>query len=69
VTEPIYEKSIPLPLGYTFTARARPSSVRRTVIRLAPWAIYAMMPAGKRSSIALAAARRLSPLFKQKIRA
>ena len=66
--EPIYEKTIALPLGYVFTARARPSSIRRTAIRLLPWAIVAMTPAGRGSKIARSVAKRLSPLAKYKIR-
>ena len=68
MAEPIFEKSFPLPLGYTFTARARPSSVKRTVVLLLPWALYAMMPAGRGSKITGSVARRLSPLMRQKIR-
>ena len=66
--EPIYEKTIALPLGYVFTARARPSSIRRTAIRLLPWANVAMTPAGRGSKIAQSVAKRLSPLAKYKIR-
>ena len=66
--EPIYEKTIALPLGYVFTARARPSSIRRTAIRLLPWAIVAMTPAGRALKIAQSVAKRLSPLAKYKIR-
>jgi len=54
-----------MPLGYVFTARARPSSVRRTIIRLLPWAMYAMLPPGRRARMALAFARRVSPLVRQ----
>ncbi len=64
--EPVFEKTVSLPLGYAFTARARPSSVRRTVFRLLPWAVYAMMPPGRRARMALSFARRFSPLVKQK---
>ena len=64
---PTFEKSIELPLGYSFTARARPASIKRTVLRLLPWAIYAAMPAGRRANLALRIARRVSPLMKQKI--
>ena len=66
--EPIYEKTIALPLGYVFTARARPSSIRRTAFRLLPWAIVAMTPAGRGTKVAQAVAKRLSPLAKYKIR-
>lgn len=66
--DPIFEKSFPLPLGYTFTARARPSTVKRTVIRLLPWAVYAMLPTGRRAKLALGVARKISPLMRQKIR-
>ncbi len=66
--DPIYEKTIALPLGYVFTARARPASIRRTALRLLPWALVVMAPAGRRSRVAQAVARRLSPLAKYKIR-
>jgi len=65
--EPVFEKSVSLPMGYVFTARARPSTVKRTVIRLLPWAVYAMLPPGRRARLALSVARRFSPLVKQKI--
>ena len=57
--EPIYEKTIALPLGYVFTARARPSSISRTAIRLLPWALVAMAPAGRTSKIAQSVATRI----------
>ena len=65
--DPIYEKTIALPLGYVVTARARPSSIRRTALRLLPWALVAMTPVGRGSKIALLVAKRLSPLAKYKI--
>ena len=64
--EPIFEKTVSMPLGYVFTACARPSTVRRTVIRLLPWAMYAMLPPGRRARAALAVAKRVSPLVRQK---
>ena len=66
--EPIYEKTIPLPLGYVFTARARPSTIRRTAFQLLPWALVAMAPTGRGSKIAQSVAKRLSPLAKYTIR-
>ncbi len=66
--EPIYEKTITLPLGYVITARARPSSIRRTAFKLLPWALVAMTPAGRGTKIAMLVAKRLSPLSKYKIR-
>jgi hypothetical protein len=66
--DPIYEKTVVLPLGYVFTARARPSSIRRTAFKLLPWALVAMAPAGRGSKIAQSVAKRLSPLAKYKIR-
>jgi hypothetical protein len=65
-TEPIFEKTISMPLGYAFTARARPSTVRRTIIRLLPWAVFAMLPPGRRARIVRSVARRFSPLVRQK---
>jgi hypothetical protein len=67
-TEPIFERSIRLPFGYAFTARARPSSVRRTAVKLLPWALYLAMPKGRMAKIALFAANRVSPIFKQNVR-
>ena len=67
-SEPIYEKTVQLPLGYVLTARARPSSIRRTVFRLLPWALVAMTPGGRPSRVSQAVAKRLSPLAKYKIR-
>jgi hypothetical protein len=65
--EPVFEKTLALPLGYVVTARARPSTIRRTLFRLLPWAVYAMMPPGRRARIVMSIARRLSPLWKQRI--
>jgi hypothetical protein len=66
--EPVFEKSIRLPMGYAFTARARPLTVKRTVIKLLPWALYAALPPGRVARIALFAATRVSPMMKQKIK-
>ncbi|HYM14952.1 MAG TPA: hypothetical protein VEZ14_05295 [Dehalococcoidia bacterium] len=66
MADPIFEKSVALPLDYVLTARARPSSVPRTVLRLLPWAVYAMMPPGRRARAAMWFARRVSPLVKQR---
>lgn len=67
--EPIFEKTISLPMGYVITARARPSTIRRTAIRLLPWALVMAMPqASLPRRIALAAAMRLSPMVKERIR-
>ena len=66
--EPVFEKSIELPLGYSFTARARPSTIRRTVIKLLPWALYAAMPQGRGAKLALMLAMRMAPMMKRKVR-
>jgi hypothetical protein len=67
--EPIFEKSIDIKLiDYTLSFRARPSSVRRTVLLLLPWALYVALPQGRMSKVALGAARRLSPMVRQKMR-
>lgn len=67
--DPIFEKSIDLkPIGFTLSVRARPSTVRRTVIKLLPWALYMAMPGGRMTKLALIAARKFSPMVKQKIR-
>jgi hypothetical protein len=65
--EPIFEKSIEIrPIGYTFSFRARPATVRSTVLHLLPWALYIALPQGRMSKVALSVARRLSPMVKQK---
>lgn len=64
--EPIFEKSFELPLGYSFTARARPSTIRRTALRLLPWALVVAMPQGRAAKIAIVLATRFSPMLKQK---
>jgi hypothetical protein len=64
--EPYFELSIPLPREYVFTARARPSTVRRTVLRLLPWAIFAAMPRGRLSRVTFGLASRVSPLAQQR---
>jgi hypothetical protein len=67
--EPIFEKSIEIkPIGFTLSFRARPSTIRRTAISLLPWALFIALPQGRMSKVALLAARRLSPMVKQKIR-
>jgi len=66
--EPVFEASVKLPFGYALTARARPSSVKMTLIRLLPWALYVALPQGRAAKVALFAATRLSPMMKQKVR-
>jgi hypothetical protein len=66
--EPVFEKSVQLPLGFVFTARARPSTVKRTVVKLLPWALVIAMPQGRMTALALMAARKFSPMMKQKLR-
>ena len=66
--DPIFEKSVRMPFGYAFTVRARPSTVKSTVIKLLPWALYAALPQGRVARVALFAATRLSPVLKQKVR-
>ena len=67
--EPIYEKTVELPMEYVVTFRATPSTIRRTIIRLLPWAIVAMTPSGgRRARIVSSVANRISPLVRQKLR-
>ena len=66
--EPYFEFSIPLPRDQVFTARARPATIRRTVVGLLPWALYAAVPQGRMSRISYALANRFSPLAKQRLR-
>jgi hypothetical protein len=66
--DPIFETSIKLPYGFVATARLRPSTVKTTLVKLLPWAIYVAMPQGRAAKVALFAATRLSPMLKQKAR-
>ncbi len=66
--EPIFERSVALPFGYMFTARARPSTVKRTIIKLVPWALFIALPQGRATMLARVIANRVSPLVRQKIR-
>jgi hypothetical protein len=66
--EPVFEASLRLPYGYALTARARPSTVKRTLILLIPWAIYIAMPQGRASKVAFFVANRVSPMVRQKVR-
>jgi hypothetical protein len=67
--EPIFEKTFELPMDYVFTFRATPATIRRTAIRLLPWAIVAMLPSGTRQSrLAIGAATRFSPWARQRLR-
>ena len=67
--EPIFEKTIALPMGYVITARARPSTIRRTAVKLLPWALVIALPqGGLLRKVALSAAMRFAPMVKQKLR-
>lgn len=66
--EPVFEKSIHVkPIGYTLSFRARPSTIRRTVLRLLPWALYMALPEGRLAKASYTVARRVSPLAKRKM--
>ena len=67
--EPVFEKSIEFkPLGYTLSFRARPSTIRRTVLRLLPWAMYIALPEGRAARLAFSVAKRTAPLAKRNMR-
>jgi hypothetical protein len=66
--EPVVERSVEVkPIGYTLSFRARPSTIRRTVLRLLPWALYMALPEGRLANVAYGVARRVSPLAKRRI--
>jgi hypothetical protein len=66
MSDVVIERSIDLPFGYAFSVRARPSSVRSTVLKLLPWAVVFAFPRGGTASrFAIMAASRVSPLMKQ----
>lgn len=66
--EQYFEKTVHLPLDYVFVARIRPASVKRTAIRLLPWAVVAMLPGKRQTKVASAIAKKLSPLYRYAIR-
>ena len=61
--------SIPLPNKYAFTARLRPGTVKQTALRLAPWALYFVLPRGRFRMMSLMTASRLSPIARPTRRA
>ena len=63
-----FERTIHLPMSYVFVARIRPATIRRTTLRLLPWAVVAMLPGKRQTKVAGAIARRLSPLYRYVIR-
>jgi lipopolysaccharide biosynthesis protein len=63
-----FEKTIPLPMSYVFVAWIRPATIKRTAIRLLPWALVAMLPGKRQTKVAAAIARRLSPLYRYAIK-
>jgi len=66
-SEPVFERSLHVrPIDYTITVRARPATIRRTVFRLLPWALYIALPEGRLSRYGLAFARRVSPLARRR---
>lgn len=68
-TEPIFKKTLELPFDYTVTFRASPHTIRKTVFRLLPWAIVAMLPGtGRPARMAKRVAAFISPLVKEHLR-
>lgn len=65
--EPIIKKTFDLPYNHVISVRVTPWTVKRTVIKLLPWALVAMIPAGTRKTKWLrGAATFVSPLMKQR---
>ena len=64
--EPVFEKSLTIkPIDHVITVRARPATIRRTLLLLAPWAIYIALPEGRLARMAFSVAKRISPLAKR----
>jgi hypothetical protein len=65
--EPIVKKTFELPYSYVVSIRVTPWTVKRTVFKLLPWALVAMIPAGTRTTKWIrGAAMLVSPLMKQR---
>jgi hypothetical protein len=64
--EPVFEKSLTIkPIDHVITVRARPATIRRTLLMLVPWAVYIALPEGKFARMAFSLAKRVSPLAKR----
>ncbi|HEX5480060.1 MAG TPA: hypothetical protein VFY79_10115 [Dehalococcoidia bacterium] len=64
--DPVFEKSLTIkPIDHVITVRARPATIRRTLLLLMPWALYIALPEGKLARMAFSVARRVSPLAKR----
>ena len=64
--DPVFEKSLTIkPIDHVITVRARPATIRRTLLLLMPWALYIALPEGKLARMAFSVARRISPLAKR----
>jgi hypothetical protein len=67
--EPFFEKNVEFrAIGYTFSFRARPSTIRRTFLKLLPWALYLALPKGRMSGVVHGVAQRFAPLVRQRSR-
>jgi hypothetical protein len=67
--DPVFEKSLTIkPIDHVITVRARPATIRRTLLLLMPWALYIALPEGKLARMAFSVAKRISPLAKRTMR-
>ena len=66
--EPVFEKSLHVkPIGYTLSVRARPSTIKRTAVKMLPWALYLALPEGRLAKAALIVAKRAVPLARRRM--
>lgn len=64
--DPVFEKSLTIkPIDHVITVRARPATIKHTLLLLMPWALYIALPEGKLARMAFSVARRISPLAKR----
>ena len=64
--DPVFEKSLTIkPIDHVITVRARPATIKRTLLLLMPWAVYIALPEGKLARMAFSVAKRISPLAKR----
>jgi hypothetical protein len=66
--EPLIKKTFELPYNFVFSVKVTPWTMKRTVFKLLPWAIVAMLPKSGKMRFVRGRMAALSPLLKQRSR-